>query len=224
MTGLPLRTIPASKLEPGLLQPALGLTEAERRADRTLAARSLLEPAADSSGCRRECRCYGGGNTAYCALGRSAHRNGDVRRVRPSRVICQTVGMGRTIPVWICPGRFDRCAAGRRTAGRGCPPTCPGNALIGAALLLAQTSIAASATALLSEQLAPWALEASAPALVTTLCLWLSRPTAALLVGATTVATSHADMDHDHDRRVRNRTNVRRRPRTNCPGWSVRNP
>ena len=46
--GLPLITIPASKLEPGRVRPALGLTEAERRADQALAARSLLELVAGS--------------------------------------------------------------------------------------------------------------------------------------------------------------------------------
>ena len=46
--GLPLGTIPVSKLESGRAQPASVLTEAERRADRMLAARSLLEPAVDS--------------------------------------------------------------------------------------------------------------------------------------------------------------------------------
>ncbi len=45
--GLPLITIPGSKLEPGRVQPAFGLAGAERRADQALAARSLLGPAAD---------------------------------------------------------------------------------------------------------------------------------------------------------------------------------
>ncbi len=45
--GLPLRAIPGSKLGSGPAQPAFGLAEAERRADRMLAARSLLGPAAD---------------------------------------------------------------------------------------------------------------------------------------------------------------------------------
>ena len=48
--GLPLGTIPGSKLEPGHAQPAVGLTAAERRADQALAARSLLVPAGDSRG------------------------------------------------------------------------------------------------------------------------------------------------------------------------------
>ena len=48
MPGLPLGTIPGTKLEPGRRRPASGLAEAERRADRTLAARSPLGPAADS--------------------------------------------------------------------------------------------------------------------------------------------------------------------------------
>ncbi len=47
-TGLPLGTIPVSKLESGRAQPASVLAEAERRADRMLAARSLLELAVDS--------------------------------------------------------------------------------------------------------------------------------------------------------------------------------
>jgi transposase-like protein len=46
-TGLPLITIPGSKLESGRVQPAFGLAGAERRADQALAARSLLGPAAD---------------------------------------------------------------------------------------------------------------------------------------------------------------------------------
>ena len=46
--GLPLGTIPVSKLESGPAQPASVLAEAERRADRMLAARWLLEPAVDS--------------------------------------------------------------------------------------------------------------------------------------------------------------------------------
>ena len=46
-SGLPLITIPGSKLEPGRVQPAFGLAGAERRADQALAARSLLGPAAD---------------------------------------------------------------------------------------------------------------------------------------------------------------------------------
>ncbi len=45
--GLPHIAIPGTKLEPGRHRPASGLAEAERRADRTLAARSLREPAAD---------------------------------------------------------------------------------------------------------------------------------------------------------------------------------
>ena len=48
VVGLPLGTIPGTKLEPGRRRPASGLAEAERRADRTLAARSPLGPAADS--------------------------------------------------------------------------------------------------------------------------------------------------------------------------------
>jgi hypothetical protein len=48
MTGLPHITMPGSKLEPGRGWPASGLAGAERRADQTLAARWLLEPAGDS--------------------------------------------------------------------------------------------------------------------------------------------------------------------------------
>lgn len=47
LRGLPLITIPGTKVEPGRHQLASGLAEAERRADRMLAARSLLEPAGD---------------------------------------------------------------------------------------------------------------------------------------------------------------------------------
>src|SRR5271169_1900552 len=46
--GLPHITIPGSKLEPGRVRPASGLVEAERRADQTLTARSLLGPVVDS--------------------------------------------------------------------------------------------------------------------------------------------------------------------------------
>ena len=46
--GLPRIAIPRSKLESGRHRPASGLTEAERRADRMLAARSLLGPVGGS--------------------------------------------------------------------------------------------------------------------------------------------------------------------------------
>jgi hypothetical protein len=50
LPGLPLRTIPGSKLEPGPARPAFEPAEAERRADQALAARSLLVLAGDSRG------------------------------------------------------------------------------------------------------------------------------------------------------------------------------
>lgn len=45
--GLPLMTVPGSKLESGRGRPAFGLTEGERRADPALAARSPLALVAD---------------------------------------------------------------------------------------------------------------------------------------------------------------------------------
>ncbi len=48
--GLLLVAISGAKLEPGCHRLASGLAGAERRADRRLAARSLLERADDSSG------------------------------------------------------------------------------------------------------------------------------------------------------------------------------
>jgi hypothetical protein len=46
--GLPLVAIPGIKLEPGRYRPASGLAGAKRRRDWMLAARSSLEPVADS--------------------------------------------------------------------------------------------------------------------------------------------------------------------------------
>ena len=59
----PLITAPASKLESGRGRPAYGLTEAERRADQALAARSLLEPeigirVMSAKDCRVRCRAF----------------------------------------------------------------------------------------------------------------------------------------------------------------------
>ena len=61
-------------------------------------------------------------------------------------------------------------------------------AAVAIAVLLAQTSVASSLTALASQVL-PLGLEAAAPALIVTACLWLSRPIAAALA-ITAIASS----------------------------------
>ena len=66
--GLPLGTIPGSKLEPGRGQPAFGLAEAERKADQALAARSLLELVVDSRGMSADGWHYSGVSSSRSAL------------------------------------------------------------------------------------------------------------------------------------------------------------